>query len=172
MPHGCSAMCRGKPSEPFGDAEQRSSCSAEVDAASSGRRRQSLPEVSAPSVREGLRDGIDLDVGQAEGLAHLADRRPRAVRVHHRDAAGRSFPWREDHVVDVLAPGGLDVDVDVGQLLAHRVDEPLERQVVTERVHVGDAGQVAHQPIRRPTPGRPLDAHRLDVADDLGHVRK
>ena len=96
-----------------------------------------------------------LDLGQTERLADLADRRARAVGVDHRDAARPLVAVTgQDHVVDVLAPGGLDVDVDVGQVLAHRVHEPFERQVVTQRVDVGDAGEVAHERAGGAAPAR------------------
>ena len=63
----------------------------------------------------------------------------RPVRIDHRDTAGPLVAVaREHHVVDVLAAGGLDVDVDVRQLVAHGVQEALEREVVPERVDVGD----------------------------------
>ena len=109
-------------------------------------------------------------LGQPERLADLADRRARAVRVDHGDAGGALFAVAgQDHVVDVLAPGRFDVDVDVGQILAHRVHEPLERQVVAQGVDVGDAGEVAHERPGGAAPARGPDAHGLHVGDDLGH---
>ena len=75
---------------------------------------------------------------------------------------------RQDHVVDVLASSRLHVDVDVGQLVAHRVHEPLEREVVTERIDVGDAGQIADERAGGAAPAGAPDPHRTDVGDDVG----
>ena len=119
-----------------------------------GQALDRLAEVPRRDVRERLRHDAELDVGQAERLADLADRRARPVRVDHGDARRAVVAVaREHHVVDVLAPRRLHVDVDVGRLVAHRVHEPLERQVVADRVDVGDAGEVADERARRRCPG-------------------
>ena len=172
--HDAARMQRdvpGEPSDAFGHADQSLHLfEAQIDARQLGQAVDRLAQVPRRDVRERLRDDADLGVGHAEGLAHLADRRARAVGVDHRHAPGALFAVAaEDHVVDVLAPGGLHVDVDVGQVLAHRIHEPLERQVVAERVDVGDAGQVAHERAGGRSPARRPDAHRLHVGDDVGH---
>ena len=51
----------------------------------------------------------------------------------------------DDQVVDVLAPVGLDVEVDVGQLVAVGVHEALERQPVRDRIDVADPQREAHE---------------------------
>ena len=107
--------------------------------------------------------------GEPQRLADLADRRARTVRVDHRDAAGALVAVaRQHHVVDVLATGRLHVDVDVRQLVAHRVQEALEREVVAERVDVGDPQQVAHERAGRRAPAGDVDPHRADVGHDVG----
>ena len=107
--------------------------------------------------------------GRPSALPDLADRRARPVRVDHRDAAGPLVAVaREHHVVDVLAAGRLDVDVDIRQLVAHRVQEALEREVVPERVDVGDPEQVAHERAGGAPAARHVDPHRTDVRDDVG----
>ena len=45
----------------------------------------------------------------------------------------------QDPVVDLLPTGRLHVDVDVGEVVADRVDEPLEQEAVMDRVDLGDA---------------------------------
>ena len=150
MPHGCSAMCRGNPSSRSATRNSRSSWRiGRLQPLQLGQPFEPLAQVPRRDVGEGLGHDADLDLGQTERLADLPDRRARPVGVDHRDA-GRPLVAvaGEDHVVDVLAPGRLHVDVDVGQLLAHRVHEPLERQVVSQRVDVGDAGEVAHERAR------------------------
>src|SRR5437763_16357395 len=119
-------------------------------------------------VRESLRDDADLDLWEAQGLPHLSNGRARAVSVDHGNARGAfvTVP-RKDHVVDVLAPGRFDVNVYIRCLIAHRVQEPLEREIVAERVDVGDPGQVADERARGRTAARAADPHRLHVRDDL-----
>ena len=157
--------------QPLGHAEQQLELRhGQVDAVELRQTVDRLAEVAGRDVRERLRHDPELGVGQAERLAHLADGRARPVRVDHGDARGAVVAVaREHHVVDVLAPRRLHVDVDVRRLVAHRVHEPLERQVVADRVHVGDGGQVADERARSRAPARAADAHRLDVRDDVGH---
>ncbi len=143
----------------------------EVDPGELREARERLPEVPRRDVRERLRHHPDLDLRQAERLADLADRGARPIGVDHRDAAGALVAVaREDHVVDVLAPRGLDVDVDVRQLVAHRVQEAFEREVVTERVDVGDPQEVADEGAGGArAAARDVDPHRADVGRDVGH---
>ena len=160
-----------EPVEPLGHPEQQIELAhRQLEPLQLGQPFEPLAQVARRDVREGLGHDADLDLGQPQRLADLADRRARPVGVDHRDAGGALMAVaREDHVVDVLAPGRLHVDVDVGQLLAHRVQEPLERQVVPQRVDVGDAGDVAHERARGAAATGREDAHRLDVGHDVGH---
>ena len=166
MPHGCSAMCRGNPEIRSATEISSSICSnLQVDALEFGQAVDRLAQVARRDVRERLRDRAHLDLGQPERFAHLADRRARPVGVDHRDARGAlGAVTAQDHVVDVFAPGGFDVDVDVGQVLAHRVHEPLERQVVAQRVDVGDADAGSTRANRRrcrgTRPGCPWPSRR------------
>jgi hypothetical protein len=56
-----------------------------------------------------------------------------------------------DHLVAVA---GVEVHVDVGHRDAARVEEPLEQQVVLDRVEVGDPQAVGHRAARRAPPAR------------------
>ena len=69
-------------------------------------------------------------------------------------------------VLDHLAAvAGVEVHVDVGHLLAARVEEPLEQQVVLDRVDVDDAQAVGDARARRaPPPRTDADAPRPRVA--------
>ena len=90
----------------------------------------------------------------AERGADVADRVPDAVGVHHRDAhAALAAVAVEDRLVDLEPARGLHVDVDVGQRLAQRGEEPLHQQVVPQRVDAGDAEQVVDQAARARTRG-------------------
>ncbi len=115
-----------QPVEPLDQAEQQ------VDAAGVlalgqaagpqlGQVAHGGPHLRGADVRERLGQRVDLAGRQAEGGADVADAVPRAVGVHHRDArAALAAVPGEDLLVDLGAPGGLDVDVDVGQLVAQR----------------------------------------------------
>ena len=172
MPHGCSAMWRGNPSEPLGHPEQQLELRhGQVDARGApGRRSSPSRRWRAEMCGNAFATTPTSTSGRPSALpTSRTAARARYVSIMATQAA-RSSPWRdEDHVVDVLAPRRLDVDVDVGQLVAHRVEEPLERQVVAQRVDVGDAGQVADERAGGRAPARREDAHRLDVGDDVGH---
>src|SRR5207253_4219378 len=111
--------------------------------------------------------------GEAERLAHLPDGPAGPVGVDHVHAGAPVLAVAgQDGAVHVLPSSRLHVDVDVGQLVAVRVDEPFEQQAVPHRVHVGDPGQVAHQrPGGRAAAGAP-DAHGPDVVGDVGHVQE
>jgi hypothetical protein len=92
----------------------------------------------------------------ARGLADLADRHARLERLDHRDAGDPVLAVAVEQVaVDVLPPGGLHVDVDVGQLVAVGVHEPLEHEVVRDGVDVGDPQRVGDDAARPPSRGRP-----------------
>ncbi len=157
--------------EALGDAEQQLELAGvQVGARELGQLLDRPAQVVRADVREGLGHGVDLDLRQAERLADLPYRRPGAVGLDHRDTRRSVVAVaREHHVVHVLAARGLDVDVDVRQLVAHRIEEPLEHQVVADRVDVGDAGQVAHERPGGAAAARAADTHRLDVLDDVGH---
>ena len=170
-PAGVQRDVPREPVEPLGHPEQQIELShRQLEALQLGQLGEALPQVPGRDVREGLGHDANLGLGQAERLADLAHRRARPVGVDHRHARGALVPVaREDHVVDVLAAGGLDVDIDVGRLAAHRVHEPLEREVVVQRIDVGDAGEVAHERAGGASPASREDAHRLDVGHDVGH---
>ena len=73
----------------------------------------------------------DRVVRQAEDLADLADRRAAAVGDHGRGDAGPLAAVSAIDVLDhLLAPLVLEIDVDVGRLVALGGDEALEQQVV------------------------------------------
>ena len=70
-----------------------------------------------------------------------------------------------DHLAAVAR---VEVHVDVGHLLAARVEEPLEQQVVLDRVDVDDAQAVRDARAGRAPPSGPdPDAVRLGVAHEV-----
>ena len=82
-----------------------------------GQVGDGVADVAGRDVRERLRHGVDLGRRHPQGSPDVTDRVPDPVAVHHRDAGDPLTPESgEDLLVDLGAPGRLDVDVDVGQL--------------------------------------------------------
>ena len=93
-----------------------------------------------------LGDRIDVVFLHAQGRSGVAYRPAGAVAVLHAHEADafRSEAF-EDLLVDVVALGGFDVDVDVGQGGAFAGEEAFEEQVVGQGVYLADADEVVHQ---------------------------
>ena len=105
---------------------------------------------------------------QAEGLADLADRRAAAIGDHGRGDAGALAAVSAVDVLDhLLAPLVLEIDVDVGRLVAVGGDEALEQQIVQARIDLGDAEAEAHRRVRRRAAALAEDVLRARVADDV-----
>ena len=120
-----------------------------------GARLQALLERLARAFRDQLRDPVDGAVGDLEHAARVADGGARGHRREGDDLGDAVAAVLLGHVVDhALAAGDGEVDVDVGHLLAARVQEPLEQQVVADRVEVGDLEAVGDERCRRPSRGR------------------
>ena len=167
----------GQPVEPGDEVEEQveiAGAAAALGAEPAGPQLRQVLErgvhLVGPDVREGLGDGVDLGRRQAERGADVADGVPDPVGVHHRDAADPvGAEAVDDRVVDLHAPGGLHVDVDVGQLVAQRGEEALHQQPVAERVDVGDAQQVGDQAAGTRPAGRGANPQALDEVDHVGH---
>ncbi len=115
-----------------------------------------------------LRPRILLAGTRAERLRHVAHRELRPVAHDVGDLRGVLAAVLVEHVLDdELAPVGLEVDVDVGLLVAHRRQEPLERQLVEDRVDRRDAQQVADRGVRGRAAALAQDAEPLRVLHDV-----
>ena len=133
-----------------------------------GQVAQRRPGVAGADVGERLGDRVDLARRHPERATDVAHRVADPVGVHHRDAdAPLPAVAVEDRLVDLEPARGLDVDVDVGQRVAQRREEPLHQQVVADRVDAGDAEQVVDQAAGPRAAGRAPHAH---VADQVGDV--
>ena len=87
---------------------------------------------------------VDGVLGQAEGLADLAHRRARAVGDDGRGEAGAiAAVFLVDVLHHLLAPLVLEIDVDVGRLVALGGDEALEEEIGALGIDLGDAEAVA-----------------------------
>jgi hypothetical protein len=69
----------------------------------------------------------------------------------------------------LVTSGGVEVHVDVGHLSPGRVEEPLEEQLVRDRVGVGDAECVGDDRVAGAPPARATDPTPLGVIDDVLH---
>src|SRR5204863_5915846 len=69
---------------------------------------------------------------------------------------------------DLLAPAVLEVDVDVGHRHAVRVQEPLEGQLVEDRIDRGDAKRVRDDRAWGATAAGGLDAVLAGERDEVG----
>jgi hypothetical protein len=121
-------------------------------------------------VREALGD-LAHDLGrQAEGKPRVAQGVPGPVGLGHAGDRGPlpSEPF-DDRVVDLQAPLGFHVQVDVRQRGAALAEEPLEQQTVLQGVGGGHEQRgVDHGTDTRAACGDP-DPERPGVSDHLGH---
>ena len=88
---------------------------------------------------------VDERPGEAQRDPHLADGRPCPVRHEVADHPGvLGSVAVVDVLDDLLPPLGAEVDVDVGVGRPSLVDEPLEQEVVLDRLDPADAERVGH----------------------------
>jgi hypothetical protein len=115
-----------------------------------------------------LRQPVHLREGEAERLAHVADRGAGAVAddlAHH---AGVVAAVLLVDVLEHLLPAlVLEVDVDVRRLAALDGDEPLEQEPHPHRVDGGDPEAVAEDGVRGAAPALAQDAALAREADDV-----
>ncbi len=119
-------------------------------------RLEGLLEADLDAFRDELRDAVDGAVGQAHDAAGVAHRGLRGELRERDDLRHALAPVLLGHVRDhALAAVHGEVDVDVGHRLAPGVQEPLEEQVVAQRVEVGDAQRIGHDRAGRRAAARP-----------------
>jgi hypothetical protein len=112
-----------------------------------------------------------LPAGVTQRLGDVADRRLRPVADDVGDLRGVLAAVQPVDVLDgLLAPVGLDVDVDVRRLATLGSQEPLEHQSVEDGIDGGDLQRVADRRVGRRSPAlaedRALAAEPGDVPDD------
>ncbi len=121
--------------------------------------------------RHRLGDAVPDDVRQPENPRCVAHGGPGLDGRERHDlrhpvvavALGRVF----DHLAAIAL---VEVHVDIGHLLATRIEEALEEQVVANRVEVDDLQAVGHAATgRRTAPGTDSDATRPGEADEVPH---
>ncbi len=112
-------------------------------------------------------DAVQVD---AQRAAHVAQRAARPPADDHRRQRG-AVPavLAVDVLDDLFAPLVLEIDVDVGRLVALGTDEAAEKQRGAARVHFGHAQAVADQRIGRAAAALAQDALRARPVHDVGH---
>ena len=129
---------------------------------------EGLVELDTELVRNGLGDAVDIAVGVAEHAPDVPDGRAGQHRAEGDDLGDvvlAVFPGDiRDHLVPAVV---LEVDVDVRHRHAVRVQEPLERQAVGDRVDRRDPERVGDDGTRGTTPARRLDPLLAGEPDEV-----
>ena len=128
-------------------------------------------DLLAPSAPDGLGErGGDI-LGQTHRFADLADRHARAImddRGAQPGAVAAVFPVEVlDHL---LAPFVLEIDVDIGRLLALFGNEAVEQQLVFGGIDIGDAEAIADRRIGRAAPPLAQDRRIDAVAGEIDDI--
>ena len=128
----------------------------------------SNPDVAAVPPCEHAGEPVDLREVQAERLADVAHRALRPVGdERRRDRRTVAAVFRVDVLHDFLAPLVLEIDVDVGRLVALLADEALEQHAHSGRIDLGDAERVADRRVRRRAAALAEDSLRARECDDV-----
>ena len=135
-----------------------------------GAGLEAVLERLARAFRDELRDLVDDAVRNLEHAARVAHGGARGHRPERDDLRDAVAAVLLAHVVDdALAALDGEVDVDVGHRLAARVEEPLEQQVVADRVDVGDLEAVRDERAGGRAAARAdADAVALREVDEVG----
>ena len=147
-PPTCCDRWRGKPRRAFASAIRRRITGLAGSKPASRRRCGEVLAVVPP--RDRLGDGVHLPRIEIERLADVAQRALGPVGDQRGRQRGAVAPVLfVDVLDDLLAPLVLEVDVDVGRLVALLREEALEQQFLLRRIDLGDAQGVAHGRVGR-----------------------
>ncbi len=135
-----------------------------------GTLGEHLPELGGTAPGHPSGEPVDLLRREPEGAADDAHRRRRAHGVdggHHGDLVVAEA--LVDVLDDLVAARRAEVDVDVRHLVARRVEEALEEQLVRDGVGVGDAQHVADDAVAGGAAAGVVDAAAEGELDDVAH---
>ena len=142
-----------------------------------GGARAILPDRRRAVAPGGPVQGRDDVVGEAEDFRRLPDRRARAVGGHRCGEPRPLAPVAPIDVLDhLLAPLVLEIDVDVGRLVALGRNEALEQEIEARGIDLGDPEAEADRGIRRraaalaENPARAGEAHDVVHGEKIGRI--
>jgi hypothetical protein len=166
-PPTCCDRWRGKPISIFAMASQRCTPASSGSSPASAKRCGSSSRLSHQARLPARRRSRQRKAQRAAGVAQRA---AGAVGDH---GGGQRGAFAAVFGVDVLdhflAPLVLEIDVDVGRLVALLRDEALEQHRGARRVDLGDAERVAHRRIGRRAAPLAQDALPARPGDDVVH---
>ena len=114
------------------------------------------------------RHPVNVAIAHAQRAANVPQRRLGAQCSKGDDLGHAVVAEAVYNVMEHLVPPVvLEVQVDIGHLLAFKVEEPLEDQPVFQRVHVGDAQAIEGHTGSGATPDSIFDTTAADEADDI-----
>ncbi len=142
-----------------------------------GEARFLLDGVSQRNIQhvgDELGELVHVRVRYFEHAAHVFNRRARAERVEGDDLRHLLAAVFFGDVVDhFAAPVHAEIDVDIGQVDALRIEEAFEQQPILERIDIGDRHRVSDQAARRRAAPRPhRNALRAGVTDEVPDNQK
>ncbi len=127
-------------------------------------------DVSSIEPVQALRQQLDALQIDAQRAAHIPQRRPRPIADHHgRQRGAVPTVFAIDVPDDFFAPLVLEIDIDVGRLMALGADETLEQQLAFFGVHLGDAQAVTDHRIGRAAAPLAQDLLLARPVHDVGH---
>src|SRR5437879_6098544 len=102
-----------------------------------------------------FRDLFDIAVWHIQYPADILYRRPRCHRSKGDDLADRITTVNLGHMIDHrAAAANTKIDVDIGHLVAARVEKTLEEQLILERIDIGDPEAVGRKRTSRRSAAR------------------
>ena len=133
--------------------------------------REGLVERDVELLRDHLRDGVRLAVGEIQNAGDVSYDAPRRHRAEGYDLHDAVAPVFFDDVIDDLLPAlEAEVHVDIGHGHALGVQEALEDEAVFHRVKVGDPERVGDDRARRGASARtdrdPVVLGKFDIVPD------
>ena len=100
-----------------------------------GLRLNSPPGIGVPRIRQQAYQPVERLVTQSKRLARFSHRRPQPQRADRRHQRHVLLAIRTPDILQhVVAPPAAEIEVDVGQPTARRVEKTLKQQVVRERI--------------------------------------
>ncbi len=125
-------------------------------------------DIIGRDVGHDLRQPVNLLFREAHCLAHLADGEARPIPVERADGGHVLVAITSvDIPGDLIAPAGIEIDIDIWHVGALRVQEALEHQVAPDGVDRGDPQAVGDGGVGGGSPPGTADSRALREADEV-----